>query len=90
MSNHWAPLTVYNRSPSEYEALHGLRILKLPNSKSLRQVNKDDSVDPSIDEEYLLDQYKIYANFRKNREEEGHHKSLALQVLMWNEVKVNT
>ena len=52
--------------------------------------NQDDSVNPSIDEEYLLGQCKIYANFQKNREEEGHHKSLALQVLMWNEVKVNT
>lgn len=81
---------MYNRSPSEYEALHGLRILQLPNSKSLRQAIKDDSVNPSIGEEYLLDQYKIYANVQKNREEEGHHKSLALQVLMWNEVKVNT
>lgn len=79
---------MYNRSPSEYEALHGLRILQLPNSKSLRQAIKDDSVNPSIDEEYLLGQCKIYANFQKNREEEGHHKSLALQVLMWNEVKI--
>lgn len=83
-------LAVYNRSPSAYEALRGLKILQLPHSKTLKQIIKDGSENAGIDEEYLLGQHQIYVNYQKTREEEGHPRPLGLGVMMWDEVKVRT
>ncbi|KAL9953963.1 hypothetical protein ACROYT_G041447 [Oculina patagonica] len=92
--NRWSSVTVrvalavYNRSPSAYEALRGLKILQLPHSKTLKQIIKDGSENAGIDEEYLLGQHQIYVNYQKTREEEGHPRPLGLGVMMWDEVKI--
>jgi len=46
-------LAVYNRSPSAYEALHKLKILQLPHSKTLKKVIQGGSEKSGIDEDYL-------------------------------------
>jgi len=83
-------LAVYTRSPSAYEALHDLKILQLPHSKTLKKVIKASSEKAGIDEEYLLGQQKTYVDFQKEREWEGHPRPLGLGVMMWDEVKVCT
>ena len=81
-------LAVYNRSPSEYEALRDLKILQLPHSKTLQKVIKGGSEKSGIDEGYLRGQQKIYEEFQRRRETEGHPRPLGIGVMMWDEVKV--
>ena len=84
----WVALAVYNRSPSAYEALRGLQILQLPHSKTMKEIIKDGSENPCIDEEYLLGQHKTFVKFQKEREQQGYPRPLGLGVMMWDEVKV--
>lgn len=81
-------LAVYNRSPSAYEALHDLKILQLPHSKTLKKVINDGSENAGVDEEYLHCQQKTYEKFQRERESEGHPRPLGVGVMMWDEVKV--
>ena len=81
-------LALYNRSPSAYEALHNLKILQLPHSKTLKKVIRGGSEKSGIDEEYLQGQQQTYEQFQSAREVEGHPKPLGFGVMMWDEVKV--
>ena len=63
-------------------------ILKLPHSKTLKQIIKDGSEKSGIDEEYLYGQHKAYVKYQKEREEEGQPRPLRSGVMMWDEVKV--
>ena len=81
-------LAVYNRSPSAYEALHKLKILQLPPSKTLKKVIRGVSEQSGIDEGYLQGQQQIYEQFQSGREADGNPRPLGIGVLMWDEVKV--
>ena len=83
-----AALAVYNRSPSAYQALHNLKILQLPHSKTLKKVIKGGSEKSGVDELYLQGQQQTYEHFQSKREAEGHPRPLGFGVVMWDEVKV--
>lgn len=81
-------LAVHNRSPSAYEALHNLKILQLPHSKTLKKVINGGSEKSGIDEDYLQGQQQTYEQLQSTREAEGHPRPLGFGVMMWDEVKV--
>jgi len=81
-------LAVHNRSPSAYEALHNLKILQLPHSKTLKKVIKGGSEKAGIDEDYLQGQQQTYEQLQSTREAERHPRPLGFGVMMWDEVKV--
>ena len=81
-------LAVYNRSPSAYEALHDLKILQLPHSKTIKKVVQGGLENSGIDEDYLQGQQQTYEQFQSTREAEGHPRPLGIGVMMWDEVKV--
>ena len=81
-------LAVYNRSPSAYKALHKLKILQHPHSKTLKKEIQGGSEKSGIDEDYLQGQQQTYEQFQSRQEAEGHPRPLGFGVMMWDEVKV--
>ena len=53
-------LAVYNRNPSAYEALHDLKILQLPHSKTIKKVVQGGLENSGIDKDYLQGQQQTY------------------------------
>ena len=81
-------LAIYNRSPSTYQAVKDLRILKLPCSKILTKVIKSNSENPGIDEQYLSKQQEEFQSYKIKRKAGGHPEPLGVGNLIWDEVKV--
>ena len=79
-------LTIFVRSPADYEAVKGLNILNLPR-RSLECFSGLESHPPGVSHHYLCEQWKNY-QAHCEKLQGGHPKPVSEGVLIFDEVKV--
>jgi hypothetical protein len=86
----YAALAIYLRSPAAFESIRDMNILQLPSKRSFQDYVSANLLRPSIDHDYMAQQYYMYSKHGEDVLVKSECPPLGEGILIFDEMKVQS